>query len=235
MAEPRARNPQDRGAARRRRGVRAHRRARGERDDRGALGPRGLERDDPQRAGRARGARLPLAPAHLGRPHPDRRRLPQVRRCAPAGRPDARHAAPRDRGLLRRDDARPRGRPEGDDPAALAGDAVRGSGGASLRLERAGAADRADRARERPHAAGRRAARPRGQGDDRPAGRARRRGASRPGARARRPRPGQDRLRGARRGPEGRRGRPARPNARSSRRRRTCSATCRSAPGPTTC
>ena len=117
---------------------------------------------------------IPLAPAHLGRPDPDRRRLPQVRGLASARWPHARQAAPRDRRLLRGDDARPGGGPEGHDPAPVEGDPVRGPRGPAGGLERGDPAHRAARGRQRRDAAGHRAARPRRQGAARPSGWARR-------------------------------------------------------------
>ena len=180
-------------------------RARRQRDDRGALGPRRVGGDDPQRAGRARGARLPHAPAHVRRPDPDRHRLPQVRGHASTGRTPSRRPAPSDRRLLRRDDARPRGGPEGDDAAAVACHPVRGPGRSAVGVGRGDPSNRADRGGERADVPRDRPARPGRQGDRRPAraarlGRARR---ARSPARGRLPR--EERRRGADRSVEVRR------------------------------
>ena len=59
-------------------------------DARRARRDRGVLVHRPERAGRARGARAPHAPAHVGRPGADRRRLPHLRR--PRARPAASRA-----------------------------------------------------------------------------------------------------------------------------------------------
>ena len=74
--------PETRDSAARRRGVRRDRPARGLARARGALRAERLAVDGAQRARRARDARTAHAPAHVGRAHADRERLPALRRGA---------------------------------------------------------------------------------------------------------------------------------------------------------